>query len=78
MTIRLLVVMDIRMPGVDGLTATERLRSVPGAPEVVMLTAFHADEQVPRVPARPGLNSRVRIALLVHEAGFLDEDGHVR
>ncbi|MGA5067743.1 response regulator [Streptomyces exfoliatus] len=42
------VLMDIRMPQVDGLTATERLRALPGAPEVVVLTTFHADEQVLR------------------------------
>ncbi|MGW6389037.1 response regulator [Streptomyces sp. NPDC055103] len=42
------VLMDIRMPHVDGLTATERLRGLPGAPEVVVLTTFHADEQVLR------------------------------
>ncbi|GGV05323.1 DNA-binding response regulator [Streptomyces litmocidini] len=42
------VLMDIRMPHVDGLTATERLRAHPGAPEVVVLTTFHADEQVLR------------------------------
>ncbi|MCS0635358.1 response regulator transcription factor [Streptomyces sp. LP05-1] len=42
------VLMDIRMPGVDGLTATERLRARPDGPEVVVLTTFHADEQVLR------------------------------
>ncbi|MEW1699822.1 MULTISPECIES: response regulator transcription factor [unclassified Streptomyces] len=42
------VLMDIRMPQVDGLTATELLRARPGAPEVVVLTTFHADEQVLR------------------------------
>ncbi|MFI8962330.1 response regulator [Streptomyces sp. NPDC053493] len=42
------VLMDIRMPTVDGLTATEELRARPGAPEVVVLTTFHADEQVLR------------------------------
>ncbi|OKK04488.1 LuxR family transcriptional regulator [Streptomyces sp. CB03234] len=42
------VLMDIRMPYVDGLTATEQLRARPGAPEVVVLTTFHADEQVLR------------------------------
>jgi DNA-binding NarL/FixJ family response regulator len=40
------VLMDIRMPTVDGLTATRRLRARPGAPQVVVLTTFHADEQV--------------------------------
>ena len=42
------VLMDIRMPGTDGLTATETLRRRPGAPEVVILTTFDADEHVLR------------------------------
>ncbi|WP_282695256.1 response regulator transcription factor [Streptomyces sp. CC208A] len=42
------VLMDLRMPHIDGLTATERLRARPGAPEVIVLTTFHADEQVLR------------------------------
>ncbi|MFI8192686.1 response regulator [Streptomyces sp. NPDC085946] len=42
------VLMDIRMPAVDGLTATERLRGREDAPQVIVLTTFHADEQVLR------------------------------
>jgi DNA-binding NarL/FixJ family response regulator len=44
------VLMDLRMPRVDGITATRRLRSVPSSapqpPEVIVLTTFDADENV--------------------------------
>lgn len=42
------VLMDLRMPRVDGLTATERLRHLPDPPGVLVLTTFDADEQVLR------------------------------
>jgi DNA-binding NarL/FixJ family response regulator len=40
------VLMDLRMPRVDGVTATGRLRGAPAAPEVIVLTTFDADENV--------------------------------
>ncbi|WP_404961587.1 response regulator [Streptomyces sp. 147326] len=56
-----LVLMDIRMPRVDGLAATEALRARPGAPEVLVLTTFHTDAHVLR-------------ALRAGAAGFLLKD----
>jgi len=42
------VLMDIRMPRIDGLAATEALRARGGSPEVIVLTTFDADEFVLR------------------------------
>jgi DNA-binding NarL/FixJ family response regulator len=42
------VLMDLRMPRVDGITATARVRARPEPPEVVVLTTFDADEGVLR------------------------------
>jgi DNA-binding NarL/FixJ family response regulator len=42
------VLMDLRMPGVDGLTAIERIVTLPSPPRVVALTTFDLDEYVLR------------------------------
>jgi DNA-binding NarL/FixJ family response regulator len=55
------VLMDIRMPGVDGLAATEALRAREDAPQVIVLTTFDADDHVMR-------------ALRAGAAGFLLKD----
>jgi DNA-binding NarL/FixJ family response regulator len=55
------VLMDIRMPRMDGLAATEQLRTRAGAPQVIVLTTFDADDHVLR-------------ALRAGAAGFLLKD----
>ncbi|MFI2242438.1 response regulator [Streptomyces chrestomyceticus] len=40
------VLMDVRMPGMDGLTALRELRRSPGGPRVIMLTTFDLDDYV--------------------------------
>src|SRR5690349_18040454 len=55
------VLMDIRMPGTDGLTAAERLAALAPEIRVVMLTTFGEDEYVAR-------------ALAAGAAGFVVKD----
>lgn len=40
------VLMDVRMPRIDGVTATQRLAQTPGAPAVVVITTFESDDHV--------------------------------
>lgn len=40
------VLLDVRMPRMDGITATARLRALPHPPKVITLTTFDVDEYV--------------------------------
>jgi DNA-binding NarL/FixJ family response regulator len=55
------VLVDIRMPVLDGLAATERILALPDPPQVAVLTTFHVDEYV-------------HAALAAGAAGFLLKD----
>jgi DNA-binding NarL/FixJ family response regulator len=55
------VLVDIRMPVMDGLTATQRILALPEPPQVAVLTTFHVDEYV-------------YAALAAGAAGFLLKD----
>jgi DNA-binding NarL/FixJ family response regulator len=40
------ILMDVRMPVLDGIEATRRITNAEGAPRVIMLTTFELDEYV--------------------------------
>ena len=46
------VLMDIRMPRMDGLTATQRLSELADPPKIIVLTTFDADDHVVRALAQ--------------------------
>ena len=45
------VLMDVRMPRLDGIAATRRVRDLPSPPEVIVLTTFDSDDEPLRAAA---------------------------
>jgi DNA-binding NarL/FixJ family response regulator len=42
------VLLDVRMPGMDGITTAGRLRALPAPPKIIVLTTYDLDEYVYR------------------------------
>jgi DNA-binding NarL/FixJ family response regulator len=59
------VLMDVRMPGMNGLDATRQVTGIPDAPRVVVVTTFDTDEYL-------------RSALAAGASGFLLKDAGPR
>lgn len=80
------VVSDINMPGVDGLTLVERVSGIPGAPLVVLITA-HGSENVAVQALRAGAYNylskpfevdelRIAVANAVEKQRLIRENRH--
>lgn len=42
------MLLDLRMPGMDGIATLEKLRQIPNAPKVIILTSFEKEEDIYR------------------------------
>ena len=49
------VLMDLRMPGVDGVAATARISALPSAPRILVLTTYDSDADITRAVAAGAL-----------------------
>jgi len=62
------IVMDVNMPGLDGIDATQQIRELPGSPKVVLVTG--AEEDFGARPYEAGAAAYLRKSLEV--VGLID------
>ena len=68
------ILMDLCMPGLDGVEATRRISAGSDAPRVVVLTTYDTDGDILRAYAKLGVDSRTAAVTEALRRGLLELD----